>query len=346
MNKLPFVSIIIPTRNEEKYIGLCLNSVIANAYQKDKIEILVIDGMSEDRTRELVKEYVRKYSYIKILDNPNKIKSNALNIGIKKATGDYILIIDGHTVISKDFIKKNSEFLQKSKIECVGGILITLPVNNRSISQSIATALSHPFGVGNAYFRIGSKKPRLVDTVPFGCYKKEVFQKIGLFDEDLIRNQDDEFNLRLIKNGGKILLVPEIVSYYYARGSLYNLWKMYFQYGYFKPLVAQKVGTVLTWRQLMPPVFVASTAGSLILGVVYKPFILIFFLTLGLYILVNLVFSIKIGLEKKLKNIFFLFITFATLHFSYGFGYLKGCFDIVILKKYKKKKIKDMPLTR
>lgn len=234
------VSIIIPCRNEEKFIGKCLDSIIAQDYPIDNLEVLVVDGMSEDNTRKIVKNYIQKYSFVKLLENPQKIVPTALNIGIKNAKGDIFIIMGAHSIYEKDYIFKCVKYLHAYDVDNVGGIGITLPGDNTIIAKSIALALSHPFGVGNAYFRIGSKEPRYVDTVPFGCYKREVFDRIGLFDEDLVRNQDDEFNLRLIKNGGKILLGPDIISYYYARDSIHKLWKMYFQYGYFKPSVAKK----------------------------------------------------------------------------------------------------------
>ncbi len=345
-NQLPLVSIIIPCRNEEKYIGKCLASIIAQDYPKDKLEVLVVDGMSEDGTREVIKDYVLKNPYIKLLDNPKRIVPTALNIGVKNAQGDIILRMDAHNIYEKDYVGKCVTYLTKHDVDNVGGIWITLPGNETSIGKSIALALSHPFGVGNAYFRTGSKEPRYVDTVPFGCYKKEVFEKIGLFDEDLVRNQDDEFNLRLIKNGGKILLVPDIVSYYYARDSLEKLWKMYFQYGYFKPLVAQKIGAVFTWRQLIPAIFVGSLIFTGLLSFFSSYFLWLFLLIIGLYLSANLAFSFSIALKKGLKLLPALPISFATLHFSYGLGYLKGVWDFVVLRRHKKERIADVAITR
>lgn len=345
-NNLPFVSIIIPCRNEEKFIGKCLDSIIAQEYPKDKLEVLVVDGMSNDKTRDVLKVYADKYSFIKTLDNPQKVTPIAMNVGIKKAYGDYILILSSHSKIDKIFVKKNIENILKNGADCVGGVMITLPANDTILVQSIAFSLSHPFGVGNAYFRIGSKEPKYVDTVPFGCYKREVFQRMGLFDEDLARNQDDEFNLRLIKNGGKILLVPDIVSYYYARDSLRKLWKMYFQYGYFKPLVVKKVGAVLTGRQLMPGIFVGSLIVSGIFSPIVKPSLWFFLLIASIYTIFNVSVSCLVGFKKGLKYISVLPLIFATLHLSYGIGYLKGILDFMILKKYTRKKIKDIPLSR
>lgn len=340
------VSIIIPCRNEEKFVSKCLDSIIDNDYPKDKLEILVVDGMSEDQTRETIEKYTRKCPFIKLLNNPKKITPCALNIAIKYAKGGIIMRMDVHTTYEKDYIFKCVRYLKEYSADNVGGIWITLPGAKTLKAEAIATVLSSSFGVGNSYFRTGVKEPKLVDTVPFGCYRREVFEKIGLFDEDLIRNQDDEFNLRLIKNAGKILLVPEIVSYYYARDSLKKLWMMFFQYGYFKPLVAQKVSGVLTWRQLIPALFVGSLIFTGILSFFGKRFLWLFLFVVALYVVANTVFSFSVSLKKGLKLLPFVAISFATLHLSYGIGYLKGIIDFVILKRHLKKKIKDIKLTR
>ena len=228
----------------------------------------------------------------------------------------------------------------------VGGICVTLPGARTVIAESIAIALSHPFGIGNAYFRIGSKKAKHVDTVPFGCFKRDVFEKIGLFDEDLVRNQDDELNFRIIKNGGKILLVPSIVSYYYARDSLLTLWRMYYQYGYFKPLVARKVGSVLTWRQLIPSLFIASLIISGGLSFIVQNSIWLFCSIIISYLFSNGALSFSIALNKGSKYIFTLPVVFSTIHFSYGTGYLKGIMRFMIFKKQKYENFVNISLSR
>jgi glycosyltransferase involved in cell wall biosynthesis len=346
MRSSPQVSIIIPCRNEEMFIGKCLESIIANDYPKEKLEVLVIEGISEDKTKEIVNKYAKRFSFIKLLSNLKKIIPAALNIGIQNANGDIIIRMDAHNVYSKDYISKCVKYLTEYNVDNVGGIWVTLPGNNTIVAESIALALSHPFGVGNAYYRIGLKEPKFVDTVPFGCYKREIFDIIGLYDEDLIRNEDDEFNNRLIKNGCKILLVPDIVSYYYARETLAKLWKMCFQYGYFKPLVAKKSGVILTWRQLIPVLFVGSLITACILLFFSKSFIFLFLLILFSYLITNIGVSLSIAFKKGLKHIFSLPIVFSTLHFSYGYGYLVGIWDFILLKKYKRGKIEDFPLTR
>ena len=341
-----FVSVIIPCRNEEKFIGKCLESIIAQDYPKENLEVLVIDGMSDDGTREIIKKYIAQYPFIKILDNPKKIVPPAMNIGIKNAKGDIIVRMDAHTEYPKNYLSKIVYWLDKSGADNVGGIWLTKPGADTLVAEAIAISLSSPFGVGNSYFRIGVKEPKYVDTVPFGAYKKEVFDKMGLFDEELIRNQDDELNLRLIRRGGKILLVPEIVSYYYARDSLSKLWKMYFQYGYWKIRVIQKHKLPASWRHLVPSIFILTIFMTFILGFFNPIFFYILRTVIGVYFIVSMFFSLNISLKKGLKYFVILPLVFGTIHFAYGFGFLKGIWDFVILKKHKKKNIEDVPLTR
>lgn len=327
------VTIIMPCYNEEKYVGRCLDSIIAQDYPKDKLEVLAIDGKSTDKTREIVKKYTREYPFIKLLDNPKRIQTFATNIGLKNAKGDVIIRMDAHAKYPKDYIPKSVCWLKKSEADCVGGILITQSGANTLIAKTIALILSHPFGVGNTYFRIGSKEPRFVDTVPFGCYKKKVFEKIGLFNENLVRNQDIEFNLRLKKAGGKILLVPDIVSYYYARSTLKVLAKNNFQNGFWVIYSNKFTKMPFSLRHLVPFVFMLSLMGSSVLSLFYKPFIYLFCFITGLYLIANIFFSFKISLKNGLRYFPFLVLSFVTLHFSYGFGSLWG---VIKLLKHKR----------
>lgn len=302
--------------------------------------------MSDDGTRQIVADYVKKYPFIRLLSNTKKVTPVAMNLGIKVANGDYIMILSSHSEINQRFLRTNMESFETHAADCVGGTMMTLPANKTLIAESIAFALAHSFGVGNSHFRIGTTEPKYVDTVPFGCYKKETLKRIGLFDEDLVRNQDDELNLRLMKSGGKILLVPDIISSYTARDSLVKLWRMYYQYGYFKPLVAQKVGGVLTWRQLIPALLVSCLIVLGILSLISHQFFWPFICTIILYLIGNLAFSFFIAKKKGLKYFIALPSVFCTLHFSYGAGYLKGIWDFILMKKQNKKKIEDVPLTR
>lgn len=212
------VSIIIPVYNEEKFIEETIMSIENQTYDKSKIEVIVVDGMSTDRTLEIVASLRSKLSInIKIEMNKKRIAPTAMNIGIKKATGDVIIRIDGHSYMDEEFVNEAIKYITARDIDCVGGPIYT--INNSFIGEAISLAMSCPFGVGNAKFRY-SNEEIYVDTLAFGAYKRDVFDKVGLFDEELVRNQDDEFNLRLTRSGGKILLTPSMKSYYYSRSSL------------------------------------------------------------------------------------------------------------------------------
>ncbi len=330
-NKYPLVSIIIPCRNERESIGKCLDSIVNQDYPNDKIEILVVDGMSEDETRKVVKEYINRYPFIKLLDNPRKITPVAMNTGIKQAKGDIIVMMGAHAIYKKNYISKCLKYLNKYKADNVGGLMISIPRNNTLIAKVIIHAISHPFGAGNSYFRIGSKKPKWVDTVFGGCYKKEVFQKIGLFNENLVRGQDIEFNLRLKKAGGKILLFPEVTAYYYPRTSnlrdffLHNLksgiWVIY-SFKFTK--------TPLRLRHYIPFIFVSSLLGIGLLGIFFSFFLWLFIFILFLYLFINFYFSIKImKKERNLRYIFVMPMAFMSRHIGYGLGSILGIIKLV-----------------
>jgi len=269
-----------------------------------------------------------------------------LNKGISESKGEIVIRLDAHAQYSADYISKCVTYLNKYMVDNVGGICLTLPGAETLKAKAIAFALSSFFGVGNSYFRIGIKESKFVDTVPFGCYRRKVFEQVGLFDEDLIRNQDDEFNLRLIKSGKKILLVPSIVSKYYARDTFLKLWNMYYQYGYFKPLVVKKVGGVLTWRQLIPGIMVSSML-ILAISAFFNNYLFLLFLSVaGMYLLASFFFSMVLVIKNGILLLPFLMISFMVLHFSYGIGYLKGVIDFIIFKKHERNNIKDFSVTR
>jgi len=340
------VSIIIPCRNEEKYIGKCLDSIIAQDYPKNKIEILIVDGLSEDRTRETIRKYSEKYPFIKLFNNLQKITPCAMNIGIKNAEGDLLIMISSHAIIDKNFLVNGIKCQNKTNADAIGGMLNTINVGDDIISRAIPFAADSIFGAGGKRYRNRTDEGFVSDTLPYCMYQKDVFAKIGLIDEELIRDQDEEFNYRLIKNGGRIYFSPSIKSSLYLRSSLKKLWWQHYQYGYFKPLVAKKVGMFLTWRQLIPAFFIMGLMVTGFLSFVLWPAGYLFSIIVLLYIFVNLTFSFLIAVRKGLKYLFVLPVSFAVLHFSYGLGYIRGIWDFIIFEKYKKKRIKDIPLTR
>jgi glycosyltransferase involved in cell wall biosynthesis len=326
------VSIIMPCKDEEKFIGKCLDSIIANVFPKERLEVLVIDGRSSDRTKEIVQRYTDKYPFIKFMDNPFIIQTPGTNIGIRASKGDMIIRMDAHVGYPEDFISKSVQYLEESGGDCVGGFLVTKPSAETATAESIALALSHPFGVGNSYFRTGVNQPKVVDTVPFGCYRKEVFNKVGLFNENLNRTDDLEFNLRLKRAGGKILLVPDILSYYYARSTLMSLAKQNFGNGFWVLFSLRFVKLPFSLRHLVPFLFVSSLSGSWVISFFYEPFIYLLALIFGLYFCLNLFVSCHLSLRNGVKYFPFLVVTFLTLHISYGFGSLWGIFKLLLAK--------------
>lgn len=320
----PFVSVIIPCRNEKGFIGVCLDSVLSCDYPRARMEILVADGMSEDGTRAILAGYARRDERVIVVDNPRRHTPGALNMAIARARGDVIVRMDAHAAYPTNYISRLVEWLICSGADNVGGTWKTCPGDDSAKSRAIAFVLAHPFGVGNAHYRLGISAPKWVDSVPFGCYRRDVFQRIGNFDEELLRNQDDELNQRLIRAGGRILLVPDVSSRYFARSSLRKLWRTYYQYGVFKPLVVRKTGGIYTARQLAPallvlyllalPAAVASAPGAAMLLVIPG----------SAYLAAAFGLALRGGLRDGLEMAPFVPLGLLTLHLSYGFGYLRG----------------------
>jgi glycosyltransferase involved in cell wall biosynthesis len=193
-----FVSVVCPVYNEEKFIANCINSIIRQDYPKEYMEVFLVDGMSSDLTRSIIMDYVNRYSFIHLLDNPDKIVPPALNIGIRKAKGDVLIRIDGHCTYPVNYISVLVRNLYELGADNVGAVWNTLPAKNTSLCKAIAVGVSHKFGIGNSLHKVGVKDITETDTVPFGCFRKDIFDRIGEFDEELIRNQDDEFTTLIL----------------------------------------------------------------------------------------------------------------------------------------------------
>ena len=333
-NRLPLTSIIIVCRNEENFISKCLDSIIDQDYPKDRLEILIIDGMSQDRTRELIKNYIKKYPYFKLFTNPKKITSTALNIGIKNSKAEAIILMGSHAIYQNNYISQCVKYLQDHNVDNVGGISIILPQNNTHVAKAIAFSLSNPFGAGNACYKTGYLgKPKLVDTVFGGCYKRKVFEKIGFFHEELLRNQDLEFNLRLKKAGGKILLAPEIVSYYYPKPNFKSFFIHNFKDGFWVVFPLKFGIKTFSWRHLIPIFFVLVMASFSILAFFSLFFLYFLFLIISLYFLFNFCFSVKIATrEKNWRFLFLSPVAFICRHIGYGLGSIWGILNIIFKK--------------
>jgi glycosyltransferase involved in cell wall biosynthesis len=329
------ISVIIPIYNEEKYIAKCLDSIIKSDFDKDKMEVLLVDGGSSDKTVEIIKEYQKKYPFFKLLHNPKKIVPVAMNIGIKNAKGEYIIRLDAHSMYPKDYFKKLIYYHKKLNADNVGGIVVTEVKNKNNTSNAIKNVLSDRLGVGSA-FRSGIKEIKEVDTVPFGCYKREIFDKVGFYDERLVRNQDIELNKRIKKAGGKIYLVPDIKCVYFARETYRDLAKNNFNNGLWNILTAYYTNSLnsLSFRHFVPLLFVLSLTITFLLGVFNKFFFYLFLFILLAYLIIISIRSFQI---RKDTTFFHQLLAFLVLHFSYGIGSLVGIFK-VLKDKYVKRK--------
>lgn len=334
------VSIIAPIYNEAKFIEDFLDSILRQDYSKHLMEVILVDGMSNDGTRDKISDFIKDHPNFKFLDNLQKVVPNALNIGIKESKGDVIIRLDVHCRYPNNYVSTLVKELFRLDADNVGGIWHTNPAKNTNICNAIAICSSHWFGVGNSAHKIGVNFYKQVDTVPFGCYRREVFDKIGLFDEDLIRNQDDEFNARLINAGGKIFIIPLIIQYT-ARDTMFKMCKMYYQYGLFKPLVNKKLGHPATVRQFFPAIFVSGLILGLIMTLAYISTNYMFFnvatIIFSLVMLFYFGMGISIGikhskLQKRLLLMIIIPLTFLHIHISYGIGYLKGLWNIIFGK--------------
>lgn len=324
------VSVICPVFNEEKFIEACIMSIIEQDYPQDAMEIIFVDGRSTDHTTDIIRRYIQDYPFMKLIDNPERIVPYALNRGLQEAKGEVIMRLDGHCTYPTNYISELVKYLYQLNADNVGGVWNTQPAKDTPVCQAIALASSHPFGVGGSMHKIGVSKIIETDTVPFGCYKREVFEKTGPFDTDLVRNQDDEFNGRLLNLGGKIYLIPQVIINYTARDTLCKMRQMYYQYGLYKPLVNKKLGAPATVRQFFPLLFLL---GLLVGGIcsIFSPFILQLYTTILLiYLFVGIVVG-SMGAIRTHQPLLVLLMpyVFFNIHMSYGLGYLVGIFSVI-----------------
>ena len=340
LNQLLKFSIVIPCRNEENFIGNCIHSVLNNGYPLHLLEILVCDGLSTDNTQSIVNQIITASPNVKLILNPARYTPAGLNAGIQTAVGDIILILGAHSVLHPGYLEKCAALLAKyPEAGCVGGLVRNKHENK--LSEIIGLAMSSSFGVGNARFRTGGKDG-FVDTVAFGAYRKEVFVQCGLFDEELVRNQDDELNYRIQKKGFKIYFSSSLQSEYFVRSSFKKLYSQYFQYGYWKVFVNKKHGIITSWRQIVPLLFVLFLLSGIAVFTILPALAVTWQLLLAAYFLLALYSSVR--LKTNPVNYPVIILTFIILHLSYGIGYLEGIFRFIILNR--KPEAKRTNLTR
>ena len=324
----PLVSIVLPCRNEQGYIQACLQSALHQDPPPGGFEILVADGMSTDGTREYLQQMAKQHSQIHLLDNPGRIVSTGLNTAIRAARGEIIVRMDAHTIYAPDYVQQCLAVMSETEADNVGGPMQTTA--ETFMERAIRAVFHSAFAVGGARSHQASYEG-YVDTVIYGCWKKSVFERIGYFDEELVRNQDDEHNLRLTRAGGKIYQSTRIRSWYHVRGSLQALFRQYMQYGYWKALVIRKHQTPASFRHLVPGTFVGCFSLLAALGLFWSPALWGAAGLAVLYVAAALAVSLVTAARAQWALLPVLPIVVWCFHFGYGYGFLRGILDLVLL---------------
>ncbi len=322
------VSVIVPCRNEIRHIRAFLDSVFSQELAGIEMEVLVADGMSVDGTRLVLAEFEKRFAVLRVLDNPEKITFTGLNRAIREARGEIIIRMDAHTQFAPDYVRSCVEVLQETNADNVGGPALTRAEGY--VAQAIAYAFQTPFARGGARFR----DPRYegpADTVTYGCWRKSTLERIGMFDETFVRTQDYELNVRLVSSGGTVWQSPKIISWYWPRGSLSELFRQYFQYGFWKAAVIRKHGRTASWGNLVPglclvvgTLLLLCTAAGSLAGVAWwrNAFLGVWLVLVSLYSLASFASAFSVARREGWIYLPFLPIVFATYHLSHGLGFL------------------------
>jgi succinoglycan biosynthesis protein ExoA len=317
------VSIIIPCYNEKVHIQSLLDAILAQTFPRSQMEVVVADGFSNDGTRTLLSEWSSAHQdlKIKIVDNAKQFIPSALNRAIENASGEIIIRLDAHSHPYPDYVARTVSALEEGVAENVGGIWEIRPGADTWVAKSIAVAAAHPLGVGDALYR-HAKKAAYVETVPFGGFRRELWARIGKFDESLLTNEDYEFNARILKSGGRIWLNPESRSIYYSRATIGGLLKQYWRYGYWKYQMLRRYPKTLRWRQALPPLFVLSLIVGILLS--WIPFFsAILILELLLYSITLFIFGLRDAIKSRFLPLFLgIPLSIASMHISWGSGFL------------------------
>lgn len=329
------VSVLIPTLNEENFIGRCLDSVIGGTFPTSDLEILVIDGGSTDRTLEILKDYAATHPFLKVLNNPKKIQSAGLNLGITRAVGEYVVRLDAHSGYASNYIERLLWALEEFGADDVGGCWRIVPRGSGLWDEAVAIALSHPFGIGNARYRLSEFSlsaptgPEWVDTVPYFCMRRERLAKLGPLNENVGPCEDYELKSRLRDEGGRVLLVPDVEICYFARTDPWNFLKHNFRNGLWAIKSSSgSVNSTVSQRHLVPAVFMAALLLGATGGMIYKIVFKCWILLLGIYFSVAVIVAFDVARRRKdFHYLCWLPLVFLMLHMSYGAGSLKALWD-------------------
>lgn len=319
------ISVVMPVYNEEKYISKCIDSLLLQDYPKEKMEWIFVDGKSTDQTKDLIGKYVKRYpQLIKIYENPKRTVPHAMNIGIRESKGEYIIRLDAHAEYSRDYISKCVFYLDTIDADNVGGVAETK--SNGLTGNAIAKMLSSKFGVGNSQFRTNGNSG-YVDTVPFGAFRREVFKKWGGYDERLVRNQDNEMNYRIRKNGGKVYLASDIHFSYYCRDSIKGISDMAVKNGMWNVITMRLCPGSMGVRHFIPLLFLISVLVLPVISLKLEFVRYLFAAEMGLYVALDSYFSSKSA--DGVKDFFLLLILFPIFHIAYGAGSVKGLIKLL-----------------
>ncbi len=323
---MPLVSIIVPCYNEQETIRLLLDAVCRQTISRHQMEVIIADGRSTDRTREVVTSFASEHPdlTVRLVENALRHIPAGLNVALRAAQGTYIVRLDAHSIPAEDYVERCIASLEGDKGDNVGGVWEIRPRGSGAVQRAIAVAAAHPFGVGDALYRYG-KQAQYVDTVPFGSFRRDLFNRLGLFDESLLSNEDYEFNARLRKDGGRIWFDPAIRSVYFARSNLKALSKQYWRYGYWKRQMLRRYPGTLRWRQALPPLFLLSLVGLLLLAPWFAAARWLLGLELLLYFVVLAAGSLKATRSQNdLRLVALVPLAIAVMHLSWGAGFLWG----------------------
>jgi glycosyltransferase involved in cell wall biosynthesis len=318
------VSLIIPCYNEHKTIAGLLEAIRLNSFDPSQVEVIIADGMSTDGTREEILAYAATHPgmTIRLIDNPRRIIPAALNAAITAAEGEVVIRLDAHSAPRPDYIERCHAVLEEIDAANVGGVWEIQPGADTWTARGIAVAASHPLGAGDARYRI-SGEPGPVETVPFGAFRRQWLEKVGLFNEELLTNEDYEYNVRIRKEGGVIWFDPSIRSIYLARPDLRSLTRQYWRYGFWKVRMLRKYPQTLRWRQALPPIFVFSAVVLTILALPLPFARFLLGVQLGAYMLITTFVGLLESIRREDMGLVIAFpLSIWTMHFSWGSGFL------------------------
>ncbi len=322
LTELPLVSVLLVVRNEEANIRRILGQIFQQEYPPSRMEVLVVDGSSDDRTADIASSFSQGGRKPTVIRLSKRGRSQGLNYGIRTAHGDVIVRIDARTSISSDYVSRCVDTLIATGADNVGGV--QRPITKSRRQEAIGLALRHPFGVGNAQFRLG-KKSGFVDSVYLGCFRREIFDRVGLFDEHApVISEDSDINQRIRNMGGTVYLNKDIVAHYYPRERFADFWKLYYRYGGARAGNFLKHRNLTSWRQVVAPSFVAVVTLSAALSIVDLRFLYLTAATLAAYAVANVTVSAVICVFRKRTCLMPLVAcAFVCMHFAWGLGFWK-----------------------